>query len=296
MEHQSVLTKEVIKYLSPNPNDHFIDATVGFGGHAYKILKKTAPSGKLLAFDWDNIALLNAKEKLKEFGKRCTFINKNFSEIGLVIKDWQVDKVSGILFDLGTSNYQLTDKNRGFSFRENSELDMRMSPNSQKLSAKDIVNKFSEFEIRKILFDLGEEKFAKTIARNIVTRRREKFINTTQDLVGIIKNSVPPRVRVNSKIHFATNTFRALRMVVNKELDNLENALKQALQILSPGGRIVVISFHSLEDRIVKNFFKNSDLLEVVTMKPVMASVEELEKNPRARSAKLRGAIKGESC
>lgn len=291
MQHQSVLINEVIKCLDPSPNDHFIDATVGFGGHAYEILKKTAPKGQLLALDWDELAIEKATEKLDEFSDRCTFVNKSFTELGLIIRNWNPGEVSGILFDLGTSNYQLTSSNRGFSFQTESELDMRMSPSSQKISAKDIVNHFSEKEIREILFKLGEERFAKQIAAKIVTNRNLKHINTTLELVEIVRQATPPQYRNSLKVHFATNTFRALRMAVNDELKNIENGLKQAVQILSPGGRLVVISFHSLEDRIVKNFFKENNL-EIVTPKPVIASDEELNSNPRARSAKLRCAIK----
>ncbi len=233
-----------------------------------------------------------ARENLKKFADRITFFNKNFDNLGLIIRKWDVQKVDGILFDLGTSNYQLESKDRGFSFREDSKLDMRMSPESQRLSAFEIVNTFDEKNLSKILKTFGEEPFAGKIAKNIVLQRRKKEIYSTNELVQIIKDIMPPSYRHSKEKHFATSTFRALRMAVNKELEVLENGLKQAVQILSPGGRLVVISFHSLEDRIVKNFFKENSNLEILTNKPIQASEAEILENPKSRSAKLRAAIK----
>lgn len=285
------MPKEVINYLAPRSNENFIDATVGLGGHAKLILKKTSPGGKILAIDQDRIALEEAEKKLRD-SHRVTFVNKNFSELGLIIRDWKVTRIDGILFDLGVSTYQLTTAERGFSFNINAFLDMRMSPTSQKLSAKDIVNKWDERSLKRILQGYGEEPFAGRIAKGIVRARQTKLIEKTNDLVEIIKKATPPAYRSSRQKHFATATFRALRMAVNNELVNLENGLKQAVQVLSPGGRIIVISFHSLEDRIVKNFFRNKENLKILTPKPVMSSEKEIQQNPKARSAKLRAAIK----
>ena len=290
-EHIPVLTGEVIDCLAPRKNGNFIDATCGFGGHAKLILKKTSPDGKLLAIDQDIIALEKAEENLKDFSGRVTFINKNFSDLGLIIRDWPIKKIHGILFDLGVSTYQLTSAERGFSFNIDAPLDMRMSPNSQKISAQDIVNKWDERSLKKILKSFGEEPFASRIACEIVKARQNQPIENTNELVAIIKRAMPPGYRASRKKHFATSTFRALRMTVNNELEVLENGLKQAVQILSPGGRLVVISFNSLEDRIVKNFFRGSSL-KILTPKPVTASDEEVKNNPKARSAKLRASIK----
>ncbi len=287
-EHIPVLISETIVALKPEINQNFIDATVGFGGHAQKILEKTGPHGRLLAIDQDPVAIEEAKKNLKNYLGRVEFANVNFSELGLVIRDWKENEVSGILFDLGTSSYQLTSEERGFSLRGDAPLDMRMSPN-QTLTAQSIVNKASFQKLKRILQDFGEESFAGKIAKEIVAERARKPILRTEELVNVVGRAVPERFRMG-KIHFATKTFQALRIAVNDELNHLENGLKQALQILSPGGRIVVISFHSLEDRIVKRFFESN--MEVVTSKPVLASQEEKERNPRSRSAKLRAAIK----
>jgi len=292
MEHIPVLTQEVIRYLAPHENENFIDATVGLGGHAKLILEKNAPWGRLLVIDQDEIALVQAQKNLKKFSSRVDFARKNFSELGLIVRCWEVKEIMGILFDLGVSTYQLLDPGRGFSFNADSRLDMRMSPNTQRVSAREIVNSYTEEAIRDILGRFGEEPFARKIAREIVQSRKIEPIEKTSQLVEIIKRATPPKYRLNRKHHFATSTFRALRMAVNNELEVLESGLKQAVQVLSCGGRLVVISFHSLEDRIVKNFFLNCPNLEILTPKPVMATAEEIEANPKARSAKLRAAIK----
>jgi len=291
--HTPVLQNEVIKNLAPQKNENFIDATVGFAGHANLILKKTAPKGKLLVIDQDWQALEEVRTKLDPYGERVSFAQANFTELGLLIRDWQQKEISGILFDLGPNTDQLLDQNRGLSFRSDASLDMRMSKDG-KLTAADIVNKYSEKDIAKILYD-GEEKFARSIAKNIVMARVKKPIITTTDLVAIIRRAMPPKYRFQSKSHFATDTFRALRIKVNDEINNLENVLPQAVQVLSPGGRLVIITFHSLEDRIVKNYFRNNNSLEIINNKPIMAAVEEIETNPSARSAKLRVAIKKEN-
>lgn len=288
--HIPVLRREVINFLAPKKDQNFIDATVGLGGHAKLILEKTSPLGKLLAIDQDTMTLEETKENLKNYGNRVSYINSNFNELGLLIRNWKVEEISGILFDLGTSSTQLS-SDRGFSFLKDYPLDMRMSPNTALTAAK-IVNHFPEAKIRQILYRYGEEPMGGAISREIVSARRKKPIKTTRELVKIIDQAIPEREKAKRKLHFATLTFQALRIAVNDELTVLENGLKQALQILSPGGRIVVISFHSLEDRIVKQFFRGNPNLEILTPKPVIPSIEEIKDNPRSRSAKLRAAIK----
>jgi len=288
--HVPVLRREVIKYLAPRKNQTFIDATVGFGGHAKLILEKTSPKGKLLAIDQDPVAIEEAKKNLKNHSDRITFINSNFDEIGLLIRKWPVSEIFGILFDLGTSSYQLS-SGRGFSFQQNNPLDMRMSPNIKETAEK-IINRWPAERIRQIIWQYGEEPMAAAIAREIVAARQARPIRTTGELVKVIEKAIHLRERNKRKMHFATLTFQALRIAVNDELLALENGLKQALQILSPGGRIVVISFHSLEDRIVKHFFRENQSLEILTPKPVIPSEKEIDDNPRARSAKLRAVRK----
>lgn len=289
-EHIPVLAKETIEYLAPSAWDNIIDATLGYGGHAKLILEKISPNGKLLAIDQDEAALDEAQENLKKYAAQIQFERANFIELGLLIRRWPVEHIDGILIDLGASTPQLTG-DRGFSFRIDSPLDMRMNPQAQRLTAADILNKYAEREIFKILAELGEERYARPIAHKIV-EARSKPISSTGELVEIIKQATPPSYRFNRNTHFATNTFRALRMAVNDELENLKKVLPQAKQVLSPGGRLAVISFHSLEDRIVKNYFRDSEDLEIITSKPVTASDEEIENNPPSRSAKLRVAKK----
>lgn len=289
------MTDEVIKYLAPRQNENFIDATTGLGGHSKLILEKNGPKGQLLAIDQDKIALEEAAKNLKKFEDRVTYINKNFDELGLIVRNWPVEKIDGILMDLGVSTYQLTSSERGFSFsadEADSDLDMRMSPDRTRISAADIVNKWSEPDLKRILKNFGEEPFAGKIAKNIVRSREKHQISKTGELVLIIKKSLSPAYRASREKHFATSTFRALRMAVNHELEALENGLKQAVQVLSPGGRIVIISFHSLEDRIVKNFFRDNETLEILNRKPIVATEEEIINNSKARSAKLRAAKK----
>jgi 16S rRNA (cytosine1402-N4)-methyltransferase len=292
IKHISVLGGETIKYLAPQKNQNFIDATCGLGGHGKLILEKTGPEGKLLAIDQDAEALEVAEKNLKNFADRVQFVKGNFNNIGLVVRKWSVPKIDGILFDLGISMVQQKDQSRGFSFEGSAELDMRMSHDSQRLSAKDIVNSYSKRDLVRIFRVLGEEPFASSIADKIIYQRTQKPILRTDELVEVIKKAMPPKYRLNRKTHFATATFRALRMEVNSELENLESGLKQARQIISPGGRIVVISFHSLEDRIVKNFFRESEDLEVLTPSPVAPKEKEIKNNPAARSGKLRAARK----
>lgn len=297
-EHIPVLPQETIKYLAPSKNENFIDATCGFGGHSKLILAKNGPHGRLLAIDQDEKALSEIRKNLKNFANRADFAKSNFNKLGLLVRSWGVSHIDGVLMDLGVSTYQLTSPERGFSFlprrqagNANAPLDMRMDQ-SQRLSAKDIVNRWGEQDLRKILREFGEEPFARKIAYQIVKARKNKPIETTDELVEIIKKATPPNYRNSRQKHYATSTFRALRMAVNNELENLENALKQAVSILSFNGRLVVISFHSLEDRIVKNFFATKTELEILTSKPVTTTAEEITQNPKSRSAKLRAARK----
>jgi len=290
--HIPVLQNEVLKYLDPKPNQNFIDATIGEGGHAISILERTSPNGKLLGIDWSPEIIENCKLKIQNVKKRITLVCDNFVNLKEIVKRERFLAVSGILFDLGMSSWHLEESGRGFSFLKNEPLDMRYSPQNP-LTAEKIVNYWSKSEMEKILREYGEERFAKKIAEKIIEARQSKPIKTTSQLVEIIKKAVLSRYR-HQKIHFATRTFQALRITVNDELNNLEKALPQTLEILKPGGRLVVISFHSLEDRIVKNFYRDSspEKLKILTKKPIRPTPEEIKINPRSRSAKLRAAIK----
>ena len=289
--HIPVLQKEVLEYLDPKPNENFIDATVGEAGHTVAILEKNQPRGKVLGIEWDPELY---KKLLKSDIDRLTLVNDSFVNLKEIVEREKFTKVSGILFDLGLSSWHLEESGRGFSFLKNEPLDMRYNPQNS-LTAEKIVNYWAASEIEKILKTYGEERFAPRIAETFVSFRRIKPIKTTLQLVEIIKKTVPSWYQ-HKKIHFATRTFQALRIAVNDELNNLEKTLPQAIEILKPGGRLVVISFHSLEDRIVKNFLKEKskeNILKILTKKPIRPSGEEIIKNPRSRSAKLRAAQKG---
>jgi len=295
--HIPVLQKEVLKHLEPGPNQNFIDCTIGEGGHSAAILEKNAPKGKVLGIELDpelyeKLQAAKLKVKNEKLKNRLILVNDSFVNLKEIVRRERFLAVSGILFDLGMSSWHLEESLRGFSFFKNEPLDMRYNPQNP-LTAEKIVNYWSKSEMEKILREYGEERFAKKIAEKIVETRKSKQIRTTSQLVEIIKESVPSRYQ-HQKIHFATRTFQALRITVNDELNNLEKAFPQALEILKPGGRLVVIAFHSLEDRIVKNFYRNSspEKLKILTKKPVRPSPEEIKINPRARSAKLRAAIK----
>ena len=293
--HMPVLQKEVLEYLDPKPNENFIDCTAGEGGHALAALEKNGPRGKVLGIEID----LELYKKLKEdclkwqFKQRLIPVNDSYTNLKEIVGREKFKNISGILFDLGMSSWHLEESKRGFSFQQNEPLDMRYSPQSP-LTAKKILNYYSASEIERILKEYGEEQFAQSIAKNIVEIRKFKPIQTTPQLVEIIKRAVPSWYQ-HRKIHFATKTFQALRIAVNDELNNLKNVLPQALKILKPEGRLVVISFHSLEDRIVKNFFRENskeNLIKILTKKPIKPTVEEIKINPRSRSAKLRASLK----
>ena len=288
--HIPVLQKEVIKYLVPKPNENFIDCTIGEGGHTLAILEKNAPKGKVLGIELDPELY---KKLLKSDFDRLILVNDSFVNLKEITKKVKFRQVSGILFDLGMSSWHLEESGRGFSFLKNESLEMRYNPENS-LTAEKIVNYWSKSEIEKILWEYGEEKFSRKIAENIINFRQLKPVKTTFQLVEIIKKAIPSWYQ-HKKIHFATRTFQALRIAVNDELNNLEKALPQATEILKPGGKIVIISFHSLEDRIVKNFFKNKSEkgeLKLLTKKPIRSTKEEIKINPRSRSAKLRAAEK----
>ncbi len=287
MTHLPVLQKEVLQYLDPKPNENFIDCTLGEGGHALAILERILPQGKVLGIDWSPELI----QKLKGI-HNLILVCDNFANLREMVKRKEFKSVQGILFDLGISSWHLEESKRGFSFLRNEPLDMRYHPQNP-LTAEKLLNYSSALEIEKILTEFGEERFAKEIAQKIVGQRRIKPIKTTFQLVRIIQEAVPSWYH-HRKIHLATKTFQALRLAVNDELTNLESALPQAWEILKPGGGLVIISFHSLEDRIVKNFYRHQSQinLKILTKKTIRPSQKEIKINPRSRSAKLRAAEK----
>jgi len=295
--HISVLQKEIIQYLSPRPGDNFIDGTCGGAGHTLDILKNIGEEGKILALDLDSHALASAQERVAAAGgsrqNQIVFVNENFARVAQVVEANNFRPVKGILVDLGMSSDQLEGSGRGFSFLRDEPLDMRFSI-KQDLTAAAIVNQWSGQDIEEILRAYGEERFARRISQQIINSRRLKTILTTQELVRVIARAVPARWQ-HARIHFATRTFQALRIAVNDELGNLKNFLPQAVDVLEPGGRLAVISFHSLEDRIVKRFFQEkagAGQLEILTKRPITPGDQEQQLNPRSRSAKLRVAAK----
>jgi 16S rRNA (cytosine1402-N4)-methyltransferase len=292
--HISVLQKETVEYLDPKPDQNFIDCTIGGGGHTFAILEKNGPTGKILGIDWSAQVAENIKRKINntKYRDRVILVCDNFANLKEIVKEKKFGKVSGILLDLGMSSWHLEESKRGFSFREDESLDMRYG--SGDVTAEKIINSWPETEIERILKEYGQERFAKKIAAEIVKQRKFRPIKNTLELVEIIKKAMPPRHR-KEKIHFATRTFQALRIAVNDELDNLKKVLPQAIDVLERDGRLVVISFHSLEDGIVKSFLKENSkghLLNILTKKPVGPSIQEQKINPRSRSARLRAAIK----
>jgi len=293
MVHIPVLKKEVLKYLDPKPNENFIDATIGEGGYAKEILERIQPEGKLLGIEWDAHQIKNCRENLKEFKERLILVNDSYVNITEIVKEFFLP-ADGVLFDLGMSRWHIECSKRGFSFQREEPLDMRYSTKDNSLTAEKIVNEFSEEELVRILKEYGEERFARRIAENIVKARKNKRLKTTFQLVEIIEKSIPSRFR-RGRIHCATKTFQALRIAVNDELNNLRKTLPQLLNVLKKGGRIVIISFHSLEDRLVKNFLKvgeKNKILKIKTKKPVRPTLEELKDNLSCKSAKLRACIK----
>ncbi len=299
-KHIPVLLHEVIENLNIKPDGVYVDMTLGGGGHSEAILK-LIPKGHLFAFDQDQFAIDFASERLSEYNN-FTPINANFNNAKAELNERGIDSVDGILFDLGVSSFQFDKPERGFSYNHDSDLDMRMNQKS-KLSAKTIVNEYSYEEIANIIYKYGEESFSRSIAKNIIKAREIKPIETTFELVDIIKKSLPNKV-LNKKGHPAKKTFQALRIAVNDELGVLENALKEAVSLLKPKGRLAVITFHSLEDRICKNIFKELSIIYIpkglpiivdeepeitlINKKVIIATEEEITYNNRAHSAKLR--------
>lgn len=288
--HKPVLVDEVIQYLSPKPGGIYIDVTFGGGGHTRAILQ-AEPTAKVIAVDWDETALaMNAEPLEREFGSRFMKMWGNFAHLPELMKKNKIDPVDGILADFGTSQFQLKEQ-EGFSFASDSFLDMRMAPGFFKITAYDIVNRSSEKELETIFSDYGEEIFARRIARAIVEERRRKPIKTTAQLANIVVSVVPHKsgYKKGRHIHPATKVFQALRIVVNEELENIHALLSHSLKVLKPGGRLVCISFHSLEDRIVKQFFKaHKQEFDILTPKVIVPTEEECHRNPSARSSKLR--------
>jgi len=284
--HVPVLIKEVLEYLDLKPNQNFIDATVGDGGHAAAILEKTSPNGKLLAIDRDSGSIIRARSKLEEFGNRVLFINDSFGNLEKIAKENNFGPVNCILFDFGMSSSQLENSGRGFSFQNDEILDMRYDVKTP-ITAEDIVNEYGERELAEIFKKWADVPNALKIARAIIQNSRKERIKTTGELIKIINKTI----RRQGRLHPATLIFQALRIEVNQELAEIEKALKIIPEILKKNGKAAFISFHSLEDRLIKNWSRNLGKLGIVKIlnkKPITASLEELKINPRSRSAKLR--------
>lgn len=303
--HYSVLLNETIENLNIKPDGIYVDGTLGGGGHAYQVASRLSEKGRLIGIDQDADAIAAAGERLKEFGDKITIIRSNYANMKEELHRIGVEKVDGIVLDLGVSSFQLDTPERGFTYRdENAPLDMRMD-DRQSLTAKDIVNGYSEMDLYRIIRDYGEDKFAKNIAKHIVQERAKKPIETTGELTEIIRASIPMKVQMTGG-HPAKRTFQAIRIECNRELEVLRDSLDDMIDILNPGGRICIITFHSLEDRIVKGIFKKNENPctcpstfpvcvcgkvskgKVITKKPILPSEEEMEVNSRSKSAKLR--------
>ncbi len=284
--HIPVLLNEVLKYLNPRAGENFIDATVGDGGHSAAILKKTAPDGKLLAIDRDEESLMRARVNLEKFSGRAVFANDSFGNILAIARGSGIEPVNGILFDFGMSTSQLEDSGRGFSFRKDEILDMRYDEKNS-LTAEDIVNEYGEADLEKIFKEFGEERKSRAVAGAIVEARKRSRIKTTGELAAIIGKIIRRRGRIDP----ATKIFQALRIETNGELAEIEKALADVPEVLAAGGRAAFISFHSLEDRLIKNWSKKSaeeKNIKILNKKPITASAEEIKDNPKSRSAKLR--------
>lgn len=302
-KHYSVLLEETIENLNIRPDGIYVDGTLGGGGHALEVVKQLSDKGRFFGIDQDDAAIAAAGERLSEHQDKITLIRSNYCHMQTVLHEHSVEKVDGIVLDLGVSSYQLDTEERGFSYRFDTELDMRMD-RRQSLTAKDIVNGYAEMELFRIIRDYGEDQFAKNIAKHIVKAREEKAIETTGELNEIIKAAIPAKMRQNG--HPSKKTFQAIRIECNRELEVLRDSLDSMMEMLNPGGRLCIITFHSLEDRIVKSAFKKQEnpctcppefpvcvcgkkpLGKVITKKPILPSVEELSENSRSKSAKLR--------
>lgn len=302
-KHKSVLLNECIENLNIKPSGIYVDGTLGGGGHSYEILKRLNNTGKLIGIDRDTEAISAAKIKLNEFDNLYT-VHDNHANIMNILKDLNISGVDGILLDLGVSSYQLDEADRGFSYMHDAKLDMRMN-REDSLLAYDVVNKYSEDELARIFFDYGEERYSKSIARKICEKRKEKDIETTLELVDIIKSAMPTKA-LKEKQHPAKRVFQAIRIEVNEELTKLKQAVIDSIMSLNDGGRLAIITFHSLEDKIVKHTYEEMEgrctcpksfpvcvcnfksYGKIVNKKPIVSKDKELEENARARSAKLR--------
>ena len=297
--HIPVMVNEVISLLGCSPHQLYVDATLGGGGHSLEILRRTGPDGQVIGIEWDEEAIAKAEEVLSPFDWRVKIFRENFVRLPDLLREMEIESVDGILFDLGLSSIQLDEPGRGFSFRGGGPLDMRMDRRSE-VTAADLVNRLSPKELEKTLWDYGEERWAKRIAEAIAEERSRGPIETTEALRKMIYRTIPRRFQ-SKRIDPATRTFQALRIRVNRELENLREALTQGWPLVKKGGRICVISFHSLEDRIVKETFRRLErgeagdpnpkrVMKIITRKPIIPSEEEQRENPRSRSAKLRCA------
>lgn len=307
-KHKSVLLDETIEGLNIKPDGIYVDGTLGGGGHSYHIASRLSDKGRLIGIDQDKDAIKAASERLKEFGDKVTIVRDNYTNFRKVLDDLNVEKVDGILLDIGVSSYQLDNIERGFSYNADAPLDMRMD-DRQKLTAKDIVNEYDEQTLFRIIRDYGEDKFAKNIAKHIVAARREKEIETTGELVEIISGAIPKKLHKNGNP--AKKTFQAIRIELNHELDVLKESIDGMIDSLNIGGRLCIITFHSLEDRIVKQKFKVNENPctcppnfpvcvcgkvskgRIITRKPIVPSDEEIAENKRSKSSKLRIFEKG---
>ena len=303
-KHRSVLLEETVNGLNIKPDGIYVDGTLGGGGHAYEVCVRLNDKGSIVGIDQDEAAIEAASIRLKDFGEKVTIVRSNYCDMKSRLHELGIDKVDGIMLDLGVSSYQLDTPERGFSYREDAALDMRMD-RRQTMTARDIVNDYSEMELYRVIRVYGEDKFAKNIARHIVLEREKSSIETTGELTEIIKHAIPMKYQKKSG-HPAKRTFQAIRIELNRELEVLRDSLDDMIEILNPGGRLCIITFHSLEDRIVKSAFKknenpctcpshfpvcvcgNVSKGRIITKKPILPSVEEQESNSRSKSAKLR--------
>ena len=303
-KHKTVLLNETIDGLNIKPDGIYVDGTLGGGGHAYEVCRRLGEKGSIVGIDQDAAAIEAASARLKDFGEKVTIVRSNYCDMKSKLHELGIDKVDGIVLDLGVSSYQLDTAERGFSYREDAPLDMRMDTR-QKMTARDIVNDYTEADLYRVIRDYGEDKFAKNIAKHIVQARAVKPVETTAELSEIIRASIPMKFQKKSG-HPAKRTFQAIRIELNRELDVLRDSLDDMIDLLNPGGRLCIITFHSLEDRIVKSAFRKNENPctcppdfpvcvcgkkskgSIITKKPILPSEEELEYNSRSKSAKLR--------
>ncbi len=289
--HIPVLAQEVLEWLRPVSPKWYVDGTLGLGGHTELILQQSAPAGRVIGFEWDDQAAELAGQRLRPFADRLQLVHASYADIPEQCAALGIDQVDGIIVDLGVSSLQLDSPERGFSFKFDAPLDMRMDATRQKTTAAMLVNRLKKDELADIFYNYGEERQARRIARFIVEARQTGSLTTTGQLVEVVRMAVPLKYHPK-RIHVATKVFQALRIAVNRELDNLVTLLTRGIELLRPGARMCVITFHSLEDRIVKQAFVQNPEWRVLTRKPVLPTAEETQKNSRARSAKLRVAEK----